>query len=155
TSELNGETRSVTTGEDGDFTFSALVAGAYTVHVEAPGFRPLDRKGYNVLSASRLALGNLQMDVGAVAESVSVVAQGAGVATTTPPQDSHLDSNQAAMIPIRGRDAMSLLRLMPGVQQGADTDTLGGSFATAVPAVMGQTGRQTVYVDGINGGDGG
>jgi hypothetical protein len=36
-----------------------------------------------------------------------------------------------------------------------DTDTFGGSFATAVPAVMGQTGRQTLYVDGLNGGDGG
>jgi hypothetical protein len=155
TSESTGETRSLTTDENGDFVFSALVAGAYTVHVEATGFRPLDRKGNNVLSASRLALGNLQMDVGAVAESVSVTAQGAGVATTTTAQDAHLDSNQVAMISIRGRDAMSLLRLMPGVQQGVDTDTFGGSFATAVPAVMGQTGRQTIYVDGINGGDGG
>src|SRR4051794_26333443 len=155
TFELNGEARSAATDENGDFTFNALGAGVYTVRVETPGFRPLERKGVNLLSASRLATGTLSMEVGAVTESVSVTAQGAGVATTTTAQDAHLDSKQVAMISIRGRDPMSMLRILPGVQQGVDQDTFGGSFATAVPAIMGQTGRQTVYVDGLNGGDGG
>src|SRR4051794_6110657 len=155
TFELNGEARSAATDENGDFTFNALGAGVYTVRVETPGFRPLERKGVNLLSASRLATGTLSMEVGAVTESVSVTAQGAGVATTTTAQDAHLDSKQVAMISIRGRDPMSMLRILPGVQQGIDQDTFGGSFATAVPAILGQTGRQTVYVDGLNGGDGG
>src|SRR5438067_316672 len=155
TFELNGDVRSVSTDENGSFVFPALVAGAYTLRVEAAGFRPVDRKGNNVLAGARLDLGTIQMEVGAVTESVSVTAQGAGVATTTTVHEAHLDSKQVAMISIRGRDPMSLLRLLPGVQQGVDTDTFGGSFATAVPAFMGQTGRQTVYVDGINGGDGG
>src|SRR4051794_20077833 len=155
TFELNGEARSAATDENGDFTFNALGAGVYTVRVETPGFRPLERKGVNLLSASRLATGTLSMEVGAVTESVSVTAQGAGVATTTTAQDAHLDSKQVAMISIRGRDPMSMLRILPGVQQGVDQDTFGGSFATAVPAIMGQTNRQTLYVDGLNGGDGG
>jgi hypothetical protein len=155
TYELNGEVRSAVTDENGDFVFTALGAGAYTIRVESRGFRPMERKGNNVLAASRLALGSLQMDVGAVTETVSVTAQGAGVATTTTAHEAHLDNQQVAMISIRGRDPMAMLRILPGVQQGVDQDTFGGSFATAVPAILGQTGRQTIYVDGINGGDGG
>ncbi len=155
TYELNGEVRSAATDENGDFAFTALGAGAYTIRVEARGFRPMERKGNNVLAASRVALGSLQMDVGAVTETVSVTAQGAGVATTTTSHEAHLDNQQVAMISIRGRDPMAMLRILPGVQQGVDQDTFGGSFATAVPAILGQTGRQTIYVDGINGGDGG
>ena len=49
TNELNGEERSGTTNETGDFAFQALVAGTYTIRVEAQGFRPLERKGMSSL----------------------------------------------------------------------------------------------------------
>src|SRR3954471_12649416 len=71
-SELTGETRSTPTSETGEFAFSALVAGAYTVRVEAAGFRPLERRGTNVLSAGRTALGDVQLEVGSLTESVTV-----------------------------------------------------------------------------------
>jgi hypothetical protein len=155
TFELNGEERSGTTSEVGDFNFPALVPGEYTIRVDAPGFRPLERKHNVVLAAGRLALGSLQLEVGSLSESVTVSAQGQAVATTTTAGTAVLDSHQVSMISIKGRDPISFLRILPGVQQGVDPDTFGGSFATAVPAIMGQTNRQTLYVDGINGGDGG
>ena len=50
---------------------------------------------------------------------------------------------------------MSLLKILPGVQLLAnDNETVGGSFNSPVPSLQGG-GGQTVYVDGINGGDGG
>ena len=58
------------TDETGDFFFAAIVPGAYTVRVEAPGFRPIEQKGNMVLSSARLALGKLQLEVGSVTESV-------------------------------------------------------------------------------------
>ena len=61
TFELNGEMRSTVTDENGDFGFNALGAGTYTIRVEAAGFRPTERKGTNLLSASRLALGTHQI----------------------------------------------------------------------------------------------
>ena len=153
--ELNGEERSSVTNELGDFTFPALVAGRYTIRVESQGFRPLERKENNVLANSRLAVGTLQLEVGTVSESVSVTAQGATVETTTTAHAAVLDHKQVAMISLRGRDPSALLRILPGVQQGRDQDTFGGSFSTPVPAFLGSTGRQTLYVDGVNGGDAG
>jgi hypothetical protein len=150
-----GEERSTTTNDVGDFGFAALVPGTYTLRVEASGFRPVERKGNVVLAAGRLALGNVQLEVGSVSESVTVTSQGQLVATATSNQAAILDSKQVAMISIRGRDPISLLRLLPGVQQGVDQDTFGGSFATPVPVFLGRGAGQTVYVDGVNGGDGG
>jgi len=155
TFDLNGEERTTTSSDVGDFSFSALVPGTYTIRVQAAGFRPMERKNNVVLAAGRLAVGTLQLEVGSVTESVMVTAQGAGVATTTTAQSAVIDTKQVAMISLRGRDPISILRILPGVQQGVDQDTFGGSFSTPVPAFLGNTGRNTIYVDGVNGGDGG
>src|SRR5947207_15640587 len=64
TSELNGESHTAETSETGDFFFGAVVPGAYTVRIEAPGFRPLEQKGNMVLSSARFELGMLALQVG-------------------------------------------------------------------------------------------
>src|SRR5713226_5704883 len=152
TSELNGESRTVLTNESGDFFFGAVTPGAYTVRIEATGFRPMEQKG-NVMGASaRLALGKLQLEVGSVSESVLVQAQGAAVATTTTAQAATIDSKQMDLIAVKGRDPMSVFKTLPGVQIIGDQDTWGGSFQSTVPTFQGRGGN-TVYTDGVNGGD--
>jgi hypothetical protein len=152
TSELNGESRTAETNETGDFFFGAITPGAYTVRVEATGFRPSERTGNMVLSSGRLALGKLALEVGSVSESVQVTAQAAIVATTTSSQSTTIDSKQMDLIVVKGRDPMSIFKTLPGVQIIADTDTWGGSFSSTIPTFQGRGGN-TMYVDGINGGD--
>jgi hypothetical protein len=152
TSELNGESRTAVTDETGDFVFAAVVPGAYTIRVEAPGFRPLEQKGNMVLSSARLALGKMALQVGSVQESVQVTAQTSTVATTTSSQSATIDSKQMDLIVVKGRDPMSIFKTLPGVQIISDTDTWGGSFSTTIPTFQGRGGN-TMYVDGINGGD--
>ena len=152
TSELNGESRTAVTDETGDFVFAAVVPGAYTIRVEAPGFRPLEQKGNMVLSSARLALGKMALQVGSVQESVQVTAQTSTVATTTSSQSATIDSKQMDLIVVKGRDPMSIFKTLPGVQIISDTDTWGGSFSTTIPTFQGRGGN-TMYVDGVNGGD--
>ena len=153
-SELNGEEKSAVTNEIGDFFFPALAPGSYIIRVEAPGFRPLERKGNMLAAAARLALGKLQLEVGSVTESVQVTAQSAQVATTTTAQAATIDSKQMDLIIVKGRDPMSVFKTLPGVTVIADQDTWGGSFQSTVPTFQGRGGN-TVYTDGVNGGDGG
>jgi hypothetical protein len=154
TSELNGESRTVLTNESGDFFFGAVTPAAYTVRVEASGFRPLEQKGNIVAASGRLALGKIQLEVGSVSESVVVTAQGAAVATTTTAQATTIDSTQMELIAVKGRDPMSVFKTLPGVTVIADQDTWGGSYQSTVPTFQGRGGN-TVYTDGVNGGDGG
>jgi hypothetical protein len=154
TFELNGDERSGVTNEVGDFFFAALVPGAYTVRAEAAGFRPLEQKGNLVVAAGRLALGKMQLEVGSVTESVLVTAQGAAVATTTSAQATTVDSKMMDLIAVKGRDPMSIFKTLPGVAIIADQDLWGGGYQSTVPTFQGRGGN-TVYTDGVNGGDGG
>jgi carboxypeptidase family protein len=152
--ELNGEQRNTTTNETGDFFFGALAPGAYTVHVDAPGFRPLEQKGNMLAASARLPLGNLQLQVGSITETVEVVALSANVATTTSAQAATIDSKMMDLVAVKGRDPMSIFKTLPGVSIIADQDLWGGGYQSTVPTFQGRGGN-TVYVDGVNGGDGG
>jgi hypothetical protein len=153
--ELTGDVRTMVTNSSGDFSFQALVEGPYTVRVQAQGFRQFERRNNVLTAGARVALGSLEMEIGSVSETVSVTAQGEAVATTTTSVQGHIDDHQLAMTPDRTRDPLSLLSIMPGVQpllKGAQGgDILGGQYSSTIPNIQG--GNQTVYADGVNGGD--
>jgi hypothetical protein len=153
-SELNGETRTGMTNEAGEFFFGAVTPGAYTVRIEVTGFRPFEEKGNIVPAAGRLAVPKIQLQVGSVSESIQVTAQAAAVATTTTAVATTIDSKQMDLVAVKGRDPMSIFKTLPGVQIIPDQDTWGGSFQSTVPVFQGRGGN-TVYTDGVNGGDGG
>jgi hypothetical protein len=155
-SERTGEDRSVLTNDVGDFVFAALVPGAYTIKVQSPGFKIHERKGNNVLSSARLSIGTIQLDVGSVSDSITVAAQGATVQTGNAENAAILDTKQLQMVSIRGRDPISMLRILPGVTQGYDNEYAGGYYGTNMPNFQGlNTNATTIMADGVNGGDGG
>jgi hypothetical protein len=160
--ENTGEERRTVTNESGDFAFAGLVPGPYTLRVGLSGFKPLEVRNNVVTANSRLAVGSLQLEVGALTETVSVTAIGETLDLTRTSHEAQLDLRQVTNLSIRGRDPISLLKILPGVSSAGnnnlanDQETFGGSFATAVPIIGGSRGaQQTIYVDGINGGDGG
>jgi hypothetical protein len=153
--EQTGEERTGTTNDVGDFAFPALVPGPYTIRVAMSGFKPLEIRSNVVLANNRLAVGLLHLDLGELTEVVSVSAVGEALATTQTSHQAVLDLKQVTNLSIRGRDPISLLKILPGVSLLAnDQETFGGGFATPVPNIQGGRG-QTLYVDGINAGDGG
>jgi hypothetical protein len=155
--EGSREERSGTSNERGDFAFPALLPGPYTIRVELQGFKPHQVRGNVVLANQRLAVPPLRLELGDITEVVTVSAMGEALKTTTTAHQAVLDLKQVSNLSIRGRDPISFLKVLPGVQlQANDQETFGGSFATGVPAIQaGSTRGQTIYVDGINGGDGG
>jgi hypothetical protein len=154
--EKSGEERRTVTNEVGDFILPGLAPGPYTIRVTLAGFKPLEVKANIVQGNNRLAVGSLKLEIGEFSEAITVSSVGQFLATTQTSHQAVLDLKQVTNLSIRGRDPISLLKILPGVSLLAnDQETFGGSFATAVPAIQGSTRGQTIYVDGINGGDGG
>jgi hypothetical protein len=153
-SERTGEERTTTTTDSGDFLFPALQPGPYTVSVEVPGFRPF-KKTNNILSAAeRLSVGAITLQVGGVTESITVAAQGVNVQTSSSENSALISSRQLEQVSIRGRDVVSMLRILPGVSQTVDTEFLGGSFGTGTPNIGGtRSNWNSLQVDGITGND--
>ncbi|HEY2015707.1 MAG TPA: carboxypeptidase-like regulatory domain-containing protein, partial [Bryobacteraceae bacterium] len=154
--DATGEERNAVTNQIGEFVFPAIVPGTYTVRVRAEGFRPLESRGNVVTSSSRLALGTLQLQVGGVTESVSVSAQAQQVQTDSSDKSELVDLKELQEVAIRGKDPMSFLGTMPGVQKGVDPDYLGGRFGSSIPSFQGlPVATNDMMSDGVNGGDSG
>src|SRR5262249_46293448 len=102
--EQTRDTRVLTTGESGDFRFTAVLPGTYTVKVEQRGFSAFQRQG-NVLTANEhLSVGELTMKVGELSETVTTVAEGTPVQTESTAHSALISSKQLQLISQRGRD---------------------------------------------------
>ena len=151
-SETTASSRTATSDAKGEFAFRAVEPGSYTLRFELTGFRTFERKN-NVLNASgTLDLGTVRLEVGAVSEVVSVVAEGSTIETRNSDYSGLLTSTQISQIQTRGRDVVNLLRLLPGVHYEADIEAMGDSFGSQIPNIGGMRKHwNQVTVDGLNG----
>ncbi len=121
------------------------------------GFGTLEVTGRVVLANNRLAVGALKLGVGELTESVSVTARGETVASTSTTSHQAVMDLKQVDEPLDSRPRPDLAAEDPAGRAACWPTirrTFGGSFATPVPQIQGGRG-QTIYVDGINGGDGG
>lgn len=149
-----GASNRVASNVSGDFQFPAVQSGEYVVRVEKTGFQAFERRNTNLSANERLALGDIQLAVGSVTEKIIVEAEATPVQTESSDRSAQLTSNQINKIMTRGRDVMSLTRLLPGVAYVADSESVGDNLGTALPTVQG--GRKewaTFNVDGMAGND--
>ncbi len=152
TNEATADLRTTTSDTGGAFSFRAVPPGSYTVRIELSGFRSLEQKHNVVNASSRLDLGSLKLDVGQLAEVVSVVAEGATIETKNSDYSGLLTATQISQIQSRGRDVVNLLRLLPGVHYEADIEAMGDSFGSQIPNIGGMRKHwNQVTVDGLNG----
>jgi hypothetical protein len=152
TDEKTGTSRTLVSDAKGQFAFRAVPPGSYSIKVELAGFRTYVRRN-NVLEASaQLDLGKIKLDVGQLTEIVSVAAEGTQVETRNSDYTALLTSNQISQIQTKGRDVVSLLRLLPGVRYEDDIEAMGESFGSQIPNIGGQRRWwNNVTVDGLNG----
>ena len=76
-------TREATTGADGAFVITNLLAGTFDLSVTVSGFRPYEQKGIVLGATERLALRAIALEVGGISEVVSVAAESVKVQTTS------------------------------------------------------------------------
>src|SRR5689334_1085853 len=73
------ETKANASGNVGDFVFTAVPLGDYTIKVTAAGFRPSERRGLALSSNQVLSAGRIALAVGSTTDSVTVSAETVGV----------------------------------------------------------------------------
>src|SRR4030095_15360795 len=143
--ERTNDSRALTTNESGDFRFTAALPGIYTIKVEQKGFSSFERRG-NVLTANEhLAVGDLAMKVGELSETVTTVAEGTPVQTESTEHSALLSSKQLELISQRGRDVTTLLKILPGVSYGGESESLGGGFGSGIPQIQGGRNNQNTF----------
>jgi hypothetical protein len=110
-----GLTREAVTGTDGGFAFPDLLAGTFDLSVSMQGFKSYEQKGIILGATERVALRAIALDVGGVAETVSVQADAVQVQTTNGARSGLITRDTMEDIALKGRDPAGYLKLLPGV----------------------------------------
>jgi hypothetical protein len=109
----NASRRSVT-GDDGGYFVSALAPGAYRVKVELSGFRSMTREGIRLSTGETLRL-DVSLEVGALAESVTVEGDASLLRSASSGLGHVVDNRKVIDLPLNGRSFITLATLVPGV----------------------------------------
>jgi hypothetical protein len=108
-----GLTRTVETNESGRFNLSALPLGPTEVRAEKSGFKKAIRGGLS-LAVGQEAVVNLTLEIGDIAQQVTVTAEAPVVNTTTAAVAGLVGERQVKDLPLNGRSFDNLLTLNPG-----------------------------------------
>jgi carboxypeptidase family protein len=154
TNERTGEVATTTNNESGAFVFPNVPPSSYTVQVKSQGYSTLEKTGLILSANQTLALGNLQLAVGNVTETVTVTAA-THVELDTSGQNALVTDKQLGGLMSRGRDIVSLTTVLPGVSQNAGAGgSLGGNWGTQTANMQGLRGNWNNFqLDGQPGND--
>jgi hypothetical protein len=135
TSLQTGLKRVAKTDDSGYYVFPSLPAGAYDVLVEKQGFRSTQQSGVVLDATSRRTL-DFKVDVGGIAESVSVLATVERVQTNSGDVNRLITDRQLEQIALNGRNYAQLLRLIPG-SVSTTTDSFNLALSTTGQRING------------------
>ncbi len=148
-SERTGDVRTTRTNEAGRFALPALPAGAYTIRISAQGFQTAEKTGVMLTSNEYLSLGTIVLQVGSTTETITVSASTAVVQTASAEVSALIENKQLNMLMTRGRDVISLLRVLPGVAQNVDPISMGSEIGSSSPNISGlRNNDNTITLDG-------
>jgi hypothetical protein len=127
----SGLTRTGLSNESGSYNIQLLPVGAYEITAELPGFKQELRRGINLVVGQE-AVVNLTMEVGTVAESVTVTGEAPIVNTTLASTSGLVNEAQIKDLPLNGRSFDQLLTLTTGTVNYTSNVNLQGNFFSVV-----------------------
>jgi hypothetical protein len=135
-----GLTRSLKSGDHGQFVFTPLQVGIYEVTVSADGFQTEVRGNLELQIQQTLNL-DLRLKIGASSERVVVDSSSPALQTEESSIGQVIDTKQVANLPLNGRNVYQLVTLSPGVA----VDPAGRA------AISGQASQNQYYsLDGVD-----
>jgi hypothetical protein len=115
TNEDTGLFREVTSGADGSYFASQLIPGRYRIAAKLTSFRPFERRGLELAVGKRLTI-DVTMALGALEETVRVIAESPLVDTTSVKVGGNIGTQELSQLPAMNRNFFATVALLPGVQ---------------------------------------
>ena len=111
TEETTGQTRTVRTDDDGDYSAQSLPVGRYSVTVAPQGFKKTVATGVEVHVSDRVVV-DLNLEVGQVTETVTISDAAQLVETESGKVSSLVSEKQVTELPLNGRNYAALVTLV-------------------------------------------
>jgi hypothetical protein len=134
--------RTTISSETGDYTFTLLPIGNYTVKIELQGFQTVNAKVE--LATGDRARVDARMQVGTVSETVMVSGDAPLLQTDTATVGALINEKTVQDAPIPGRNIIRMVQMIPGASEGALSSLANGTR----PDERRQT--SSVSINGVN-----
>jgi outer membrane receptor protein involved in Fe transport len=150
-----GQTRETTSSSSGDYTIPNLPAGKYRITASAPGFKKAVLPSIE-LQVNQQATLDLLLEVGALAEEVTVTAESPLLATESTSVGQVVETRSIESLALNGRQFWQLVSLTPGASYtpGGDRTRTGGSSIRSSAVNVQINGTGFIYngwlLDGID-----
>jgi hypothetical protein len=150
--QATGIARSTVASATGEYSFSSIDPATYTIVVEAPGFKRMQRNQVMVGTQEFVTL-DLKLDLGSVNESVMVTAEVPLIETSNASNGQVINSQQLADLPNLGRNTYLMSKLANNVVPVGDPrwnrfqDQIGSS---AISVGGGPIRGNNYTIDGIS-----
>jgi hypothetical protein len=144
--------REVVTDAAGAYHFTAVPSGTYTVKVTMTGFRSYDRQNVPV-TLNSVARVDAKLEVGQLAESVSVSAESPVLQTDRAEVRSELNSKELTDLPVPiGRNYQQLFKTLPGFTPPADAHSIPSNPSRALVFNVNGASRSSnnTRIDGVS-----
>ncbi len=115
----NGAKFNTVSNADGTYVLPFLPPGPYSVTAEAAGFKKYVRGNLRISTNEREQL-DIQLEVGAIDQSVTVTAESSMLETATASTGQLINTRQIENLPINGRAPLALAQLAFGVTPNSD-----------------------------------
>jgi hypothetical protein len=146
-----GGKRRTMTGQDGVYAFPDLPIGGYELSVSHPGFKKALKKGIELHVSDRLGI-EVRLEVGELAQEVSVTDSVEQVQTESAEQGSLISGEQVRELQLNGRSFMTLLELVPGVASNM-SDRMDPNSSPSVSINGARSTASNFNIDGGNNSD--
>ena len=148
------DVRSVPTNSSGDYVFNLLPIGGYSVKVELQGFSTQQTK--ISLSAGDRVRFDAKLQVGQVAENITVTASAPLLQTDTSTVSTLVSAKAVQDLPVSGRNIARFVQLVPGAFEGQANSLASGTRPddrrqTSAVSINGSLDNQNnQLIDGID-----
>ena len=124
TDTQRGTSRTLATDTSGDYVAADLIPGDYKIHIQAKGFKSVERPNITIEVATDVRV-DFTLQLGNASEIVTVAEEVPLLNTTSATLGGTLSNKEINDLPLNGRNYENLLQLRPGVMRYP-----GGGFST-------------------------
>jgi hypothetical protein len=145
TNEDTGIVREIVSTPEGSYFASQMVPGRYRISAKLEGFKALDRRGVTLTVGQTTTL-DLQLEIGGLAETLTVTGDAPLVDVTTAAVGGHISADELNELPSANRNYMAFVGNVPGTVFIPSAEFLNDSFqANGQP-----TAANNIVFDGAN-----
>ncbi len=149
TNQATGVYRQTVSNQDGTYFMTAISPGLYAFNAELTGFKKYNRRDVR-LDLGRTTTLDVQLDLGALTETVTITAETPLVDLTSKEIGGNVTNREVTMLPSVNGNFVGMVALLPGVISNISTE----SFGSDAISVNGMDSRNNNFMlDGANNND--